>query len=123
MTHDEEMDAMDFKRRAPWKVIITILLVAGLILAAIVMKSFQNKESVQIMREARLYGYTKETVPIIQDETGHLWEVPWMQEIIGDEDRILIQIDTGASYRDSSDDTIYRTWVQIPEAAGVYNDN
>lgn len=123
MTADEYYDRRDQDKRRINGVLIAILAAIGIILVAVVWKSFQNREPVQIMREAALYGYTTEGVPVIRDDNGRTWEAPWLRDIIDNEDHVMIQISTGESYRDSSDDTIYRTWIETPVIYGYGETN
>lgn len=86
-------------------IIVIVVMLLALIAAAIVINSFNKPIDIpQTMFPARLYGYTVNGVPVLQDTEGRYWEAPGASEKIHQEDNILIEV---------GDENITHVWIEI----------
>lgn len=96
-----------------WITLTALMLIIAITVSIIVIKSFERKQPAQVLREAVLYGFTVDGASVYRDTEGRQWEIKGTEV-----ERILLQVDLGKKYRDASDDTVKKVWIEVNIVAG-----
>ena len=75
------------------KVVLTILLTLTLLAAVFFITTLRSTHRAEENKQvtAQLYGYRVDGRLILQDRTGHLWEIPYTDEI-SESDIVLLDV-------------------------------